>query len=238
MTVNNQLALDKWGHPIAATTLNNDMWAALIEKAYVAFNTQTGTVNCSGGHANSYDTLSGGMDNGVAAITRQSMQIRSANEGMSASSATEIFNAVVAAFRAGQDVLFSTDANSSKAGNWVNDHMFAVTGVDASAGALTLSNPCGTGGAMGAQEHDVHPDDVATANRARQTLVRHRAARHCVKPDHGHDAGNSTPRPVRMLSSAASAMRNDSTASCTCARRSRSLRMASRNIRCSRSQSS
>jgi len=143
VTVNDQLVTNSGGSELFAATLNDDMWAPLLEKAYVELNTQTASVNYSGGHVNSYDTISGGADNGVTAITGQSMQMLSVYSGMSDSAAAADFNAVVAAFQAGQDVMFSTDSNSSTSGNWVNDHMFAVTGVNAAAGTLTISNPWG-----------------------------------------------------------------------------------------------
>ena len=49
--------------------------------------------------------------------------------------------AIADAFNTHQGVLFGTGSNSQ--GNFVSHHMFAVTGVDAGAGTLTLHNPWG-----------------------------------------------------------------------------------------------
>jgi hypothetical protein len=115
------------------------LWSAIVEKAYVEFRAQTDGVN-------SYSNISGGWDNGLTAITGQSVTDYFASDYTSASSITSLLDTLGSAFSSDEDVLMSTIGDDS-ALNLVGDHMYAVIGVNVAAGTVTLDNPWNANGA-------------------------------------------------------------------------------------------
>ena len=143
VTVNDQLAMLPRGeamgdgstyafdHGGGAGSAND--WSAIVEKAYVEFSEQSDGVN-------SYANISGGWDNGLAAITGQSVSDYYSNTIKTSAQHTSLLQAMQSALASGNDVMMSSD-NSSASLNLVGDHMFAVTGVNVAAGTVTLDNP-------------------------------------------------------------------------------------------------
>ncbi len=115
------------------------LWSAIVEKAYVEFREQTDGVNA-------YSDISGGWDNGLTAITGQSVTDYSSSDYTSASSITGLLDTLGSAFSSDEDVLMSTSGDDS-ALNLVGDHMYAVIAVNAAAGTVTLDNPWNANGA-------------------------------------------------------------------------------------------
>ena len=148
VTVNSQLLTFKNGYSawdgttMAFESSPNDMWASLIEKGYAELMGQTGVTTYSGkGNIDSFAAMNGGDSNGLSAITGQSVTENSIGSTTSASALQSDITNAAAAFNAHEGVMFGTGSNHS--GNFVQDHMFAVTGIDAVADTVTLHNPWG-----------------------------------------------------------------------------------------------
>lgn len=123
------------------------IWTEIVEKAFVEFSEQINGVN-------SYANISGGWDNGLSAITGQSVTDYYAPSY--ASSQTSLLNVMNAAFNGKEDVLMST-SGANNALNLVGNHMYAVLAINAAAGTITLDNPwngSGTGSGLQMQFTD------------------------------------------------------------------------------------
>lgn len=148
VTVNTDLANMQGGYRWAdGSTLEFDnggssgaLWSEVVEKAYVEFTAQTD------GGVNAYSEINGGWDNGLSAITGQSVTDYSASSGASAASMASLLNTLNSAFDGKEDVLMSTNGGNN-ALNLVGDHMYAVMAVNVAAGAITLDNPWNANGA-------------------------------------------------------------------------------------------
>ncbi len=147
VTVNNQLPnfSSQWsnGSNMQFANSSTSMWVPLIEKGYAQLMEQA-DVPTYNVNANSYAAIDGGDSNGLTAVTGQSVIEFGVSQDTTESSAQSDLNTLQAALSAGNDVMLAT--NGTAIGNdWVSDHMYAVTGVDASAGTITLYNPWGVG---------------------------------------------------------------------------------------------
>ena len=124
-----------------------DMWASLVEKAYAQYSEQTGAVTGMGNkNANAYAALSGGLGEGITALTGQSYASSAElTTSTSSSSAASLLASLQADLKAGDDVIMGTDGASK--GNLVGSHMYSVTSINAAAGTVTLHNPWGANAA-------------------------------------------------------------------------------------------
>jgi hypothetical protein len=149
VTVNSQLPVmsgDQWanGSTLEFANGTTDDWVALIEKAYAQLNAQTNAPHGAtlDNASDSYAGITGGDGSALTLITDQSEMQTSLGPWNSSSSLTSLMSNLAASWSAGQEILMSTPANSS--GNLVGGHMFMVTGINASACALTIQNPWGS----------------------------------------------------------------------------------------------
>jgi hypothetical protein len=145
VTVNNQLPVMsggyKWSDNSALEFANGSVaWAALIEKAYVELNEQTAAAQV-GGHTvgNAYEDIDGGTAAALTEITGHSFSTYGLSSSTTTTSLNSLMSTLASDWTAHQEIIMSTPSNST--GNLVADHMFEVTGVNASAGTITLQNP-------------------------------------------------------------------------------------------------
>jgi hypothetical protein len=129
----------EFDHGASAGAAN--VWSALIEKAYVQLEAQTGVTPGSDGlHSNAYADVSGGWSNGLSAITGQSVNSYALFAGESAASLGTVLTTLQSAFANKEDVLMASTVDDA-AHNIVGDHMYAVTGINVAAGTVSLDNP-------------------------------------------------------------------------------------------------
>ena len=128
-------------------------WSALIEKAYVQLEAQTGVTSGSDGqHGYAYADIAGGWSNGLSAITGQSTNSYSLWNGESAAALGTVLSSLQSAFSGHEDVIMASNGDDT-AHNIVGGHMYAITGVNLAAGTVSIDNPwngsgVGTGLAM------------------------------------------------------------------------------------------
>ena len=149
VTVNSELPVMGGGYEWANDSRQEfangttDDWVALVEKAYAQLNAQTnaphGELNSA---SDSYEGITGGNGAALTLITDQSETATTLTPHESSSSLGSILAQMASSFSSGEEILMSTPGNSS--GNLVGDHMYMVTGVNASSGALTIQNPWNT----------------------------------------------------------------------------------------------
>jgi hypothetical protein len=159
VTVNNALptyvdgAVQWDGSAQAGANSTTSLWVPLTEKALAQLSGQTGIVTgmeYQGGQ-NQYYELDAGAGEGVSLITGQP----TANfdlGGLSSGALTSLLGQMQTALANHQDVLLGT-SDMPVSGDLVAGHMFAVTGVDAAAGRVSLYNPWGAN-AVGAGDPD------------------------------------------------------------------------------------
>ena len=151
VTVNNQLVTGSRGGNAANDAMMfagaaNDMWAGLVEKAYAQLMSQSGVQTFNPvGNIDSYSAIDGGNTNGLTAITGQSAVNQSLTASSSASAAQADLAKLQSAFNSGEGVMLATSSAGNSNKNIVSNHMYAVTGVNALAGTVTLFNPWGDG---------------------------------------------------------------------------------------------
>jgi hypothetical protein len=145
VTVNNQLPdfNESWANGSNMAFANNatDLWVPLVEKAYAELMEQPDAVTYNS-NANSYAAIDGGDSNGLTAITGQWVDEVNIDGSTSSSAGLTDLQQAQAALAAGNDVMVGTGGNEIST-NWVSDHMFAVTAVNAVAETVTLYNPWG-----------------------------------------------------------------------------------------------
>lgn len=116
------------------------IWSEILEKAYVEFRTQSGG-------SNAYSSISGGWDEGLVALTGQTIQDYSAY-GATTAQLSALLTTCSKAMSAGNAVMMNdTSANSSL--HLVGNHMYNVLSVNTSAGTVTLDNPWNANGFSG-----------------------------------------------------------------------------------------
>ena len=149
VTVNNQMPNihGNGGYPDGTNMLfassPNSIWVSLVEKAYAQLMSQTGATTYAGvGNIDSYSAIDGGDSNGLAAVTGQA--VTELNIGTTTANATvqSDLNQIQTAFNTHEGVMLGTN-NTQIDNDFISGHMFAVTGVNAAAGTVTLSNPWG-----------------------------------------------------------------------------------------------
>jgi len=143
----------------ASAGASND-WSALIEKAYVQLEAQTGVMAGSDGlHGNAYADISGGWSNGLSAITGQSVASYGLFAGESPAALGAVLTDLQSAFANHEDVLMASSGDDS-ANNIVGGHMYAVIGVNLAAGTVMLDNPW-NGSGLGAGLQMQFSDSIA-----------------------------------------------------------------------------
>jgi hypothetical protein len=145
VTVNNQLPDFGYtwanGSNMAFANNGTDLWVPLVEKAFAELMEQPDAVTYNS-NANSYAAIDGGDSNGLTAITGQWVDEVNLDGSTSSSAGLSALQQAQAALTAGNDVMVGTGGNEIST-NWVSDHMFAVTAVNAVAETVTLYNPWG-----------------------------------------------------------------------------------------------
>ena len=154
VTVNDQLStysggIEQYnGSQMEFANSTTSLWVPLVEKALAQLSEQSGVVTGMqyAGGDDQYYALNSGAGEGMSLITGQSnTSYYLGNE--SGSGLTSLLGTLENSLAAGDDVLLGTSDNNVS-GNLVNDHMFAVTGINATTGMVSLYNPWG-GNAFG-----------------------------------------------------------------------------------------
>ena len=115
------------------------LWSSVVEKAFVEFETQSG-------RADSYAAISGGWDNGLAALTGQTIQDYTP-AGDTSTQLGALLSTMQNALSSGNVVLMN-DSSANSALHLVGSHMYDVLAVNAAAGTVTLDNPWNGNGAL------------------------------------------------------------------------------------------
>lgn len=145
VTVDSKLPTDSSGELVfdgmgqQASDPGNELWVALAEKAYVQLN-ESGWIRPAswGGGKNVYNAISGGyMFMALNQITGAATV-----SGVATIFSTQGFNALVAAFNAGDSVCLAS-MNNPGDNEIVGDHAYAVLSVDTTNQTVTVYNPWG-----------------------------------------------------------------------------------------------
>jgi Calpain family cysteine protease len=149
VTVNSELPVMsgyEWanGSQLEFANGRTDDWVALVEKAYAQLNAQTNAPHGMelNSASDSYAGITAGNGSALTLVTDQPETATSLYPNESTSALGSILTNLASSFSAGEEVLMSTPWNSG--GNLVADHMYMVTGVNATTGALTIHNPWNT----------------------------------------------------------------------------------------------
>ena len=120
-----------------------DDWVALVEKAFVQLNEQTAAANY-GGHTtgNAYEDINGGTAITLSEITDQTFTTYNLNPSESKPTLSSLMSTLSADWTAGDEIILSTPNVDN--GNLVGDHMYMVSGVNSSAGTISIQNPWNT----------------------------------------------------------------------------------------------
>jgi hypothetical protein len=149
VTVNGQLPVMgggySWANGATQEFANGtaDDWVALVEKAFVQLNEQTAAANY-GGHTtgNAYEDINGGTAITLSEITDQTFNTYNLSSGESATTLSALMSTLSNDFKAGDEIILSTPNVDN--GNLVGDHMYMITGVNSSAGTISIQNPWNT----------------------------------------------------------------------------------------------
>jgi hypothetical protein len=150
VTVNDQLStynggIEQYnGSQMEFANSTTSLWVPLIEKGLAQLSEQPGALTGMDyiGGDDQYYELNAGAGEGMSLITGQSYSsYYLGNE--SASDLTNLLGTLQSSLAAGNDVLVGT-SDDYVSGNLVDDHMFAVTGINSATGMVTLYNPWGS----------------------------------------------------------------------------------------------
>jgi hypothetical protein len=134
------------GSRMVNASSTTSLWVPLIEKALAQLSEQNGVVtgeDYAGGQDQYYELNAGGGE-GISLLTGQNTADY-AIAGRSTSGLAALLGQMNADLAAGNDVLMGT-SEQPVGGDLVDDHMFAVTGVNVAAGTVRLYNPWGANG--------------------------------------------------------------------------------------------
>ncbi len=158
----------EFDHGASAGAAN--VWSALIEKAYVQLEAETGVAPGSDGlHSNAYADVAGGWSNGLSAITGQNVNSYGLVAGELAAALGSVLTNLQSAFTNHEDVLMASSGDDL-ADNIVGAHMYAVIGVNLAAGTVTLDNPW-NGSGLGDGLQMQFSDSIATLAKASVTFL-------------------------------------------------------------------
>jgi hypothetical protein len=150
VTVDNAMATLQKGYHVADGSnlafddggASGSTWSEIVEKAYTEFRGDTDpSTNSASAPQNSYTRISGGWDEGIAAITGQSVKDYAASAYTSASAEKTLTSALQSAITGKDVVTMSTENANDAALGLIGNHMYAVLGVNASTGMATIDNP-------------------------------------------------------------------------------------------------
>ncbi len=146
VTVNDELPTYASGSTIFDKP-NGTLWAPLVEKAFAELMEQTSVIPGTEFNQNgdAYQDIAGGWSQSLTEITGQGINQYSLYATESASNLTSVLKTLQSALSGHQEVMMAT-SDKAVSGNLVADHMFMVTGVNATAGTVTLQNPWGIDG--------------------------------------------------------------------------------------------
>jgi hypothetical protein len=142
VTVDCQLPTASWGGPVFAgvgtyspSSTSNELWVALLEKAYVQWNETGGTGRSDA--RNAYQAIAGGWMNDVYSQTIN--RYGSFYMNWTDSQQSILVNAVL------QNKVVTLGSRSSSPGNGVvANHAYILTGYNAQTGTFSCYNPWGT----------------------------------------------------------------------------------------------
>jgi hypothetical protein len=154
VTVNDQLSayndgIQQYdGSRMEFANSTTSLWVPLVEKALAQLSEQTNVLTGMqyAGADDQYYQLNSGAGEGMSLITGQSNSSYYLGN-RSGSGLTNLLGTLENSLAAGDDVLLGT-SDDAVSGNLVDDHMFAVTGINATTGMVSLYNPWG-GNAFG-----------------------------------------------------------------------------------------
>jgi len=114
----------------------NELWAALAEKAYCQINEEGWTGH---GHKNSYQAIAAGSPvDTIAQITSGATDF----EAITVHTSSTKLNAIVSDFQSGEAITFATK-NHGTAADILNDHIYVMINYDHATQEVTLFNPWG-----------------------------------------------------------------------------------------------
>ena len=119
-----------------------DIWASLVEKAYVELNAQPGLLDHTAG--NEYVLIDGGGADPITELTGKPVTYYYTGQ-YSATSWSSLKNTIVAAIQNGEEVDFASYGNTTISGEtaFVSDHMYSGIGYDSATGDFIVRNPWG-----------------------------------------------------------------------------------------------
>jgi hypothetical protein len=148
VTVNSQLPVMgggyEWANGSTLEFANGPVeWVALVEKAFVELNAQTAAASY-GGHStgDAYEDINGGTAISLSEITDQTFNTYNLTSKESTASLASLMSTLSTDFKAGDEIILSTPNVDN--GNLVGDHMYMITGVNSSAGTISIQNPWNT----------------------------------------------------------------------------------------------
>lgn len=144
VTVNNFLPVSSQVQYFNSGLLFNnspDLWASLIEKAYVELNASGVLPHTAG---NSYNLIAGGWADPITEITNKSLNYYSVSS--SASAQNTLKQTMITALSQDQEVWLASYANTTVNGKtaFVSSHAYSVIGYDSKTGDFIVRNPWGT----------------------------------------------------------------------------------------------
>jgi hypothetical protein len=121
---------------------SGSMWSEIVEKAYTEFRGDTDvSANSASAPQNSYTRINGGWDEGIAAITGQSVNDYAASSYKSTTAEKSLATALQSAIISKNVVTMSTESANNAALGLIGNHMYAVLSLNASTGMAIIDNP-------------------------------------------------------------------------------------------------
>ena len=142
ITVNNVLPYS--GKDLLANQ-SSDLWACLIEKAYVQLNAEPGATGNGHTVGNQWNLIDGGEADPLIQITNRSVAEFDSTK-INANDWVALKSTLISALQSNEEVILGTNGNASSGGKqtFISDHMFEVVSYNSQNGQFLLENPWGT----------------------------------------------------------------------------------------------